>query len=261
MTGLNRVGLIGGISWQSTEKYYRLMNERVHARLGGQASAPVTVWSVDFAEVERLQRAGDWPALGAMFADAATKLAATGARAIGIAANTMHLVADDVSAAVDVAVVNLVDLVADVCAAGSYDRVGLIGTRYVMDSTDLFPPRFAARGIDVLVPGDADRRALHELIYAELTRGIVDPHSARLVLEVIGRLAANGAQAVILGCTEFGLLVHDGDACVPLLDTTELHAFALADFVLDGPAGAAAAGTIEPGAQHAMSAGARSGGS
>ena len=240
MTGLNRVGLIGGISWQSTEKYYRLMNERVHARLGGQASAPVTVWSVDFAEVERLQRAGDWPALGAMFADAATKLAATGARAIGIAANTMHLVADDVSAAV---------------------RVGLIGTRYVMDSTDLFPPRFAARGIDVLVPGDADRRALHELIYAELTRGIVDPHSARLVLEVIGRLAANGAQAVILGCTEFGLLVHDGDASVPLLDTTELHAFALADFVLDGPAGAAAAGTIEPGAQHAMSAGARSGGS
>ncbi len=239
MSELRRVGLIGGISWTSTEKYYRLMNERVHARLGGQANAPMTVWSVDFAEVEALQRAGDWPQLAKMFADAAQRLESIGALAIGIGANTMHLVAAEVAAAVDVPVLNLVELAADACAYAGYDKVGLkkvglIGTSYTMGSAELFPPAFAARGIELVVPDEADRAALHTLIYTELTQGTVSAAGRTLVLDVIARLADAGAQAVLLACTEFGLLVHDGDADVALVDTTELHANALADFILEG---------------------------
>lgn len=234
MSDLRRVGLIGGISWTSTEKYYRLMNERVHARLGGQANAPLTVWSVDFAEVEALQRAGDWPQLATMFADAAQRLESTGAQAIGIGANTMHLVAADVAAAVDVPVLNLVELAAAACAHAGYDKVGLIGTSYTMGSAELFPPVFAARGIELVLPDQADREALHALIYTELTQGTVSAAGRTLVLQVLARLADAGAQAVLLACTEFGLLVHDGDASVPLIDTTELHANALADFILEG---------------------------
>lgn len=234
MSELRRVGLIGGISWTSTEKYYRLMNTRVHERLGGQANAPMTVWSVDFAEVEALQRAGNWVALGTMFADAAQKLAATGAQAIGIGANTMHLVADEVAAAVDVPVLNLVELAARACAKAGYDRVGLIGTAYTMSSAALFPPTFAARGIELVLPDQADQEALHTLIYAELTQGVVSASGRALVLDVVSRLVDAGAQCVLLACTEFGLLVHDGDADVALVDTTELHADALADFILEG---------------------------
>lgn len=233
MSELRRIGLIGGISWTSTEVYHRLINQRVHARLGGNANAPMILWSVDFAEVEALQRAGDWAALGKMFSDAAQRLETAGARAIGICANTMHLVADDVANSVDVPLLHLIELTAQECVCAGYATVGLIGTEYTM-SSDMFASRLAPRGVTALVPQEPDRAALHHIIYAELTRAVVNPDSAAVLLEVIERLVARGAQAVILGCTEFELLVADGDASVPLLDTTQLHAEALADFVLDG---------------------------
>jgi aspartate racemase len=227
-----RLGLVGGTSWVSSEHYYRRLNEAVAARFGGSHSAPVTLWSVEFGELAERQHAGDWDRVGDILADAAGRLAAAGCEGVALAANTTHLVADRVRVAIgDAQFIDLVDLTA--AAVAGYRRVGLLGTAFTMASP-LFPDRFATRGVDTLLPDPAAQQRVHDVIYDELTRGVVSDTARRDYLDVVGKLAADGAEAVVLACTEQGLLLRDGDAAVPLLDTTEIHCTALADFIAGG---------------------------
>lgn len=226
---MRRLGLIGGTSWVSSEHYYRALNEGIAARFGGSASAPVTLWSVEFGELAELQHAGDWQQVGAILSDAARRLVEAGCEGIALAANTTHLVADEVRAAIGaVPLVDLVDLTA--AAVSRYRTVGLLGTRFTMGSP-MFPDRLGARGVQVLLPDAAGQDRVHEVIYDELARGVVSDAARRDYLDVVAKLAADGAEAVVLACTEQGLLLHDGDAAVPLIDTTEVHCRALVEFI------------------------------
>jgi aspartate racemase len=227
---MRRLGLVGGTSWVSSEQYYRRLNEAVAARLGGNHSAPVTLWSVEFGEMARLQHDRDWPAVGRILADAARQLVAAGCEGIALAANTTHLVAPDVRAVIgDAQFLDLIDLVADEVA--DRRRVGLLGTRFTMRSS-LFADRLAPRGVDVVVPGDDDQERVHAVVYDELTRGIVTEQARDDYLAIIDKLVADGAEAVLLACTEQDELLQDGDASVPLISTTQVHCKALVDFML-----------------------------
>jgi aspartate racemase len=230
MSELRRLGLVGGTSWVSSEHYYRALNEGVAARLGGSHSAPVTLWSVEFGEFARMQHDGDWAGVARVLADAAVRLVDAGCDGIALAANTTHLVADDVRAVIgDVPFIDLVDLVAD--AVAGYSRVGLLGTRFTMGSR-LFPDRLRDRGVEVVVPDEDAQQRVHDVVYEELTRGLVTDGARADYLAVIDKLVAEGAEAVVLACTEQGLLLRDGDADVPLLDTTRIHCDALIEFML-----------------------------
>jgi aspartate racemase len=230
---LTRIGLVGGTSWQSTAVYYRRLNELVGERIGGHASAPLILWSVDFSEIEAFQRAGDWDAQGRLLGEAAARVERAGAQAIGLCANTLHLVADQVTAGLNVPFIDLINVTAQAVEHRGFTTVGLLATGYTMNS-DLYPSRLAERGVATLIPEGEDRELVHQVIYDELVKGIVTDASRQAYLSVIDRLIARGAQAVILGCTEIELLLHDGDAPVPLLDTTELHCLALADVIVAG---------------------------
>jgi aspartate racemase len=231
MRQLHRIGLLGGMSWQSTAAYYRLLNESVGAQVGGHASAPVTIHSVDFGEIEQLQRAGDWSAQGRILADAAAGLERSGVEAIALGTNTLHLVSEQITDAVSVPFIDMIDVVAN--AVRDYDTVGLLATGYTMTS-DLYPKRLASFGTDVLVPGEADRAVVHDIIYRELVQGVVTDESRVAYREVMARLVGSGAQAILLACTEIDLLVGGDDAAVPVLDTTALHCEVLTDFMLTG---------------------------
>jgi aspartate racemase len=231
-TRMRRVGLVGGTSWVSSEHYYRRLNEGAAERFGGSSSAPVTLWSVEFGELAELQHAGDWDRVGAILSDAARRLVEAGCEGIALAANTTHLVAGDVRAAIgDVPLIDLVEHTA--AAVSGYRTVGLLGTQFTMSST-MFPDRFARNGVATLLPDAGEQARVHEVIYDELTRAIVSDEARRDYLEVIAKLAAGGAEAVVLACTEQGLLLHDGDADVPLIDTTEVHCRALLEFIAGG---------------------------
>jgi aspartate racemase len=233
MSELRRVGLLGGMSWTSTSIYYRLLNEMVNERVGGHASAPVTIWSAEFGEIEALQRAGDWPAQGEILARAARALQDSGVEAIGLATNTLHLVAEQITAAIDVAFVDMIDVVGKVASDAGHRTVGILATDYTMGS-DLYPARLAPLGIDVLVPDRADRDIVHGVIYGELVHNVVTEASRAAYLDVVGRLVERGADGVLLACTEIGLLLRDGDASVPFLDTSVLHCSALTDVICGG---------------------------
>jgi aspartate racemase len=235
-TDLRRVGLIGGTSWESTAAYYRLLNQAVRDLRGGSASAAVTIHSLDFAGVHAQQLAGDWSSLGADLGDAAAALQRGGAEAVAVCANTLHLVADAISSAVDVPFIDLIEIVDRECVAQNWKAVGLLGTGYTMRSA-MYPDRLAKSGIEVLMPDEPDLQFVHDVIYDELTRGIVSPQSREGYLAVIGRLVDRGAEAIVLGCTEIGLMLRDGDASVPLLDTTISHCQALVEFMLSAPSG------------------------
>ncbi|UQX89944.1 aspartate/glutamate racemase family protein [Jatrophihabitans telluris] len=233
MSELTRIGLLGGMSWESTTSYYRLLNQFVSAEVGGHASAPVTIWSADFAEIERLQRAGDWDAQGRILHNAALSLQQSGVELIALATNTLHLVADQITAGLSVPFLDLIDLVGQAAAAAGHTRVGLLATAYTMNS-DLYRSRLQRYGVEVIVPDEDDRELVHSVIYGQLVHGIVDPGSKADYLAVVSRLADSGAQAVVLGCTEIALLISDGDATVPLIDTTRLHCQALSDIIING---------------------------
>jgi len=233
MSDLTRVGLLGGMSWTSTAIFYRLLNEMVNDRVGGHASAPLTLWSVDFGEIEALQRAGDWHHQGEILAAAARALQDSGSQAIALATNTLHLVADQITAAIDVPFIDMVDVTAKAAADGGYSKVGILATEYTMGS-DLYPARLAPLGIDVLVPDRADRDTVHRIIYGELVHNVVTDASRAACHHVVERLAERGAEAVLLACTEIGLLLRDGGAAVPLLDTSVLHCAALTDVIVSG---------------------------
>jgi aspartate racemase len=232
-SSLTRIGLLGGMSWQSTAVYYRRLNESIQQRVGGHASAPLIVWSVDFAEIERYQRAGDWDSQGRILAAAAAALEAAGSQAIALATNTLHLVAGRIVDAIGVPLIDLIDVAGQGAADRGFGRVGLLATGYTMRST-LYPERLAKFGVEVIVPEPPEQDVVHGIIYDELVRGVVTQTSRQRYLDIIQGLAGRGAQAVILGCTEVGLLLSDGDADVPLLDTTALHCQALTDIMIGG---------------------------
>lgn len=227
---MRRIGLVGGTSWVSSVHYYRILNEAVAQRLGGSHSAPVTLWSVEFGEMARLQHDGNWQQVGVILADAARRLVDAGCAGVALAANTTHLVADQVRAAIGgVPLIDLVELTA--AAATAYRKIGLLGTRFTMQS-GMFPAAFARHGVDVVVPTAEHQTVVHDVIYGELTRGLVTPQARAAYLAIIDKLVADGAEAVVLACTEQGLLLRDGDASVPLIDTTELHCRAIVEFLL-----------------------------
>ncbi|HEY3738126.1 MAG TPA: amino acid racemase [Jatrophihabitans sp.] len=227
---MRRLGIVGGTTWVSSEHYYRAINSAVNARLGGASSAPVTLWSVEFGDFARMQHDGDWAGVGRVLADAARRLVDAGCEGIALAANTTHLVAADVRAAIgDVPFVDLVSLVAE--SVSGYGKVGLLGTAFTMTSP-MFPDAFATRGVSTLIPDEDQRRRVHDVIYDELARDIVSDEARADYLAVVGKLVANGAEAVVLACTEQGMLLKDGDAEVPLIDTTDVHCKALIEFVL-----------------------------
>jgi aspartate racemase len=229
---VRRLGLVGGTSWVSSEHYYRAINQGVAARLGGAASAPLVLWSVEFGEFARLQHDGDWTAIAKILSDAARRLVDAGCEGIALAANTTHLVADEVRDAIGATpLIDLVDLTAATVAAAGHRTAGLLGTAFTMGSP-MFPDRMARAGVDVLVPEPADRDRIHAVIYEELTRDRVTDEARADYLAIIEKLAASGAQAVVLACTELQMLDLDADAVLPLIDTTDVHCQALIDFVL-----------------------------
>lgn len=228
---MKTLGLIGGMSWESTIPYYREINRAVAARLGGLHSARLLLYSVDFAGIEALQRAGDWDAAGRVLGDAARALRAGGAELLVICTNTMHIVADTVEAAGGVPLVHIADATADAIRAAGLSRVGLLGTRFTMEQPFL-RERLEGRALEVIVPDAAQRETVHRVIYDELCRGRIEAGSRAAFGSIIDALVARGAQGVILGCTEIGLLVGAGDASVPLFDTAALHARAAAEAAL-----------------------------
>jgi aspartate racemase len=228
------IGLLGGMSWESTVPYYRIVNEVVKACLGGLHSAKVALLSVDFAEVERLQHAGEWDAAGELLADAARSLEAAGADFIVVCTNTMHKVADAIEAAVGIPLLHIADPTAEAIRAAGLDTVGLLGTRFTMEQ-DFYVGRLEGRhGLTVLTPPAEDREVVHRVIYDELVLGRTLAPSRAAFRRVIEGLVARGAQGVILGCTEISLLVGPEDASVPLFDTTALHATAAAERAIGG---------------------------
>ncbi len=229
---MRTLGLIGGMSWESSAVYYRLVNEAVRDRLGGLHSAKLVLWSVDFAGIAAAQATGDWEAAAAPLVEAARGLARAGAEALVICTNTMHRVADAVEAAGGLPLIHIADATAAAARNAGVGRPLLLATRFTMEQ-DFYVGRLRDRhGLDVLVPEAADRAFVHAVIYEELCRGVVSPASRERYREVIARSAARGADGVILGCTEIGLLLSPADVSLPMIDTTRVHALAAVDFAL-----------------------------
>jgi aspartate racemase len=216
------IGMLGGMSWESSAQYYRLANELVRERLGGLHSARCVLYSVDFAEIERLQTAGRWDDAGAQLAHAARRIEAAGADVLLLCTNTMHKVADQIAAAIGIPLLHLADATATAVQAGGLQTVGLLGTAFTMEQ-DFYRERLASHGLTVVVPPAEDRALVHSVIYDELCLGIVKETSRAAYVAVIDRLVAAGAQGVVLGCTEIELLIGPGDVRVPVFPTTRLH--------------------------------------
>lgn len=226
------IGLIGGMSWESSAEYYRIINQTVRIRLGGLHSARCLMWSFDFGEIEALQQAGRWNDAANEMIGAARRLERGGADFLVICTNTMHRMAEQVQAAIGLPLLHIADPTAQRIKAAGLRKVGLLGTAFTMEQ-DFYKGRLAVRhGLEVLVPRDDDRALVHRVIYEELVQGRVESSSRQAYRDVIGRLVERGAEAVILGCTEIMLLVKSGDSAVPLFDTTTLHAEAAVDLAL-----------------------------
>lgn len=227
---MRRIGLIGGMSWESTALYYAAINKEIAQRAGGLHSAPILLDSVDFAPIAEMQANHDWDGLAAMMADSAQRLARGGAEAIFLATNTMHNVAAAINQAVDLPFIHIADPTADALIKDGIQTVGLLGTAFTMEMP-FYVNKLEEKGLTPLVP-DVDRTNLSAIIYNELCKGIVSDQSRQTYVRAIERLQAHGAEAVILGCTEITMLVRDADSPIPTYDTTALHAKAAADFIL-----------------------------
>lgn len=221
---MKTIGLIGGMSWESTVPYYRLINEAIKNRLGGLHSAKIVLYSVDFAEIEKQQREGDWEAAGSVLASAARSLEAAGADFLVLCTNTMHKVARHIEAAVAIPLLHIADPTGVAIKQAGHSVVALLGTRFTMEQ-DFYRERLRERhGLEVIVPGNEDREIIHRIIYEELCLGIVKSESRAEYRRIMQSLVSQGAQAIILGCTEISLLVNQQDADIPLFDTTAIHA-------------------------------------
>lgn len=230
---MKTIGVLGGMSWESSLEWYRLANERVATRLGGYHSARILLDSLDFAEIEALQAQDDWDSAGALLADRARALEAAGAEILVLATNTMHLVADRITDAVGIPFLHIADAAGAAVSGAGLATVGLLGTAFTMEKP-FYAEKLAAHGIRTLVPDADDRRTVHAVIYDELVHGVVRDESRRAYVEVVDRLIARGAEGIVLGCTEIELLLSADDVPVPVFPTTSLHvdaaiAAALAD--------------------------------
>jgi aspartate racemase len=221
------------MSWESSAEYYRLLNEETRARLGGLHSADCVLRSVDFAQIEELQETGAWGDAGERLAEEAVTLVGAGAELLLLCTNTMHKVADAITSTVDTPLLHIADATAEAIQAAGLSTIGLLGTAYTMEE-DFYVGRLRARhGLNVLVPDEEDRSRVHEIIYDELCTGIVNDDSRQAFVEVMIDLVERGAEGIVLGCTEIGLLVGPGDARVPVFDTTRLHAQRAVELALD----------------------------
>ncbi len=227
------IGVLGGMSWESTVVYYQLMNREVRRRMGGAHSAEILLYSVDFGRIEALQHAGEWALLTREMIAGARRLQRGGASFLVIATNTMHLMADEVAEASGLEVLHIGDVTARALLAAGVRRAGLLGTRFTMERP-FMRQRLERWGIEVLVPNEADREAVHRIIYEELVRGVIREESRQVYRQVMARLADRGAGGIVLGCTEIGLLVGSEDAPVPVFDTTRIHAVAAVEKALAG---------------------------
>ena len=238
MTGtapMRTIGLIGGMSWESSALYYRLFNEAVRARLGGLHSARLVLWSVDFDEIAAQQSSGDWAACGRTLAQAAGALERAGADVILLATNTMHKVADAITAQLTVPFLHLADVTTRAVKGAGYATPLVLATRYTMEQR-FYLERLEQGGLKPMVPASADRDAVHRVIYDELCRGVVSAASKALLLEIVSRAGAEGADSVILGCTELGMILAEGEGPLPVFDTTRLHVAAGVAYALNDEA-------------------------
>ncbi|HEY3858715.1 MAG TPA: amino acid racemase [Gammaproteobacteria bacterium] len=228
---MRTLGLIGGISWESTAHYYQRLNQLVAQRLGGLHSAKLLMYSVDFDEIQHLQHKDDWAACGRIFTDIARRLEKAGAEGLVICANTMHILAEEIGEAVSIPLIHVAEATAAAAVDQDIQSVALLGTRFTMEK-DFYRKSLEAHGLRVLVPDEPERAELHRIIYEELCRGVIETRSTETFYSIVDRLARAGARAAVLGCTEFTLIADAAKSPVPLLDTTEIHARAAAEWML-----------------------------
>ncbi len=226
------LGIIGGMSWESTESYYRLINEGIKAELGNLHSADLLIHSVDFAPIGELQAQGAWDEMGAIMASSAKRLQAAGAQGLLIATNTMHKVVNDVQAATNLSIIHIADATATAIKRKGLTKIALLGTQFTM-TQDFYKQRLVDAGLQVLIPDTDARAEVHRIIYDELCQGQLIDSSRQYYSQVIQDLANAGAEGVILGCTEIGLLIKQEDSSIPVFDTTTIHAAAAVEFLLD----------------------------
>lgn len=229
---MKTIGLIGGMSWESSLEYYRIINEEVKSRLGGLHSAKCILYSVDFEEVERYQSAGDWESAGALLGDAAQSLEKVGAEFIVICTNTMHKVVESIEEKISIPILHIADATAKQILKSEINTVGLLGTKYTMEQ-DFYKSRIESNGIKVLIPNNEEREGVNRVIFEELVLGKVEQASREYYKKVMQGLINHGAEGIILGCTEIGLLVKPEDSEVPIFDTTVIHAVSAVDKSLE----------------------------
>lgn len=229
---MKTIGLIGGMSWESTVSYYQIINERIKEKLGGLHSASLLLYSVDFAEIEKYQSKGEWEKSAELLGKAALNLQKAGADFIAICTNTMHKVAPQIQEQIAIPIIHIADATADILIDAGIQTVALLGTRYTM-TEDFYKEKLIARGIKVLIPDAEEMETVNQVIYEELCQGIISKASKERYLQIIEHLREKGAQGVILGCTEIGLLIHQEDTTLPVFDTTLIHAEKAALAALD----------------------------
>jgi aspartate racemase len=232
---MKTIGLIGGMSWESTAEYYRLINQAIRGRLGGYHSAKLMLYSVDFDEIEQLQHQDRWHELSRLMVDAAARVAAAGAELVLICSNTMHKAAGEVESKINIPFLHIADATAVKIKQDGVRKAGLIGTSFTMEE-DFYRKRMERQGIATIVPDATDRRQVHEIIYRELVHGIIKEESRSAYRRIIARMASEGAEGIILGCTEIPMLVKQADSTIPLYDTTFIHAHAAVEYALGAAA-------------------------
>jgi aspartate racemase len=229
---MKTIGLIGGMSWESSVVYYQIINQKVKERLGGVHSCQCLMYSVDFGEIAALQHAGDWAKLGEMMADAAQKLERGGADFIVLCTNTMHKLADNIEESVDIPLLHIADVTAEAIKQKGMKKVGLLGTKFTMEQDFLKGRLLEKHGIESIIPNDTQREIIHHIIYEELVKGIINDKSRADYLLIINDLIQQGAEGIILGCTEIGLLISNEFTNAVLFDTTEIHAAKAVEYAL-----------------------------
>ncbi len=221
---MKTIGLLGGMSWESTAEYYRLINTTIKEHIGGLHSAKLVLYSIDFAEIEILQQQGNWQKAGQLLTDAAQTIEKAGADFLLICTNTMHIVADTIAQNIHIPIIHIADATGDALVNQGIKQVGLLGTAFTMEK-DFYKNRLINQyGLQVITPDSADREKVHNIIYDELCAGIINQSSKETYLSILDKLVENGAQAIILGCTEIGMLIKQSDTSIPLFDTTLIHA-------------------------------------
>jgi len=229
---MKTIGLIGGMSWESTVEYYQIINELVKQRLGGLHSAKILMYSVDFEEIAKLQHEGRWKELTEVMVDIARRLEGAGADFLLICTNTMHKMADDVQQGINIPLLNIIDVTAERIKKLNLRKIGLLGTKFTMED-DFYKGRLIKKhGIEVVIPNDEERQVIHDIIYKELCLGVIKRSSKEKVKRILENLISKGAEGIILGCTELPLLIKQEDCNVPILDTTRIHAEAAVEYAI-----------------------------